>query len=333
MSAARPTPRHRVLVALATIAALVLGAVVAAGPARAAAAPAATGPALTVPAPQLRAATHCDSGAAAGRRTVLLIPGTGATDAEAWAWNYELALPAAGYGVCTVTLPNRSLSDFSISAQYAVYAARTAYRLSGQPIGILGHSQGGLMAVWIAKFWPDVARHASDVIGLAADVRGTQLANTLCVAGSCSLIAWQMRRGSHLTNAATRAPLPTTTSFTSIATQTDEVVFPQPQVSTFPGTKAILLQSICPGRVVDHGLLLADAVAYALVLDALRRPGPARPAAIDRATCSQVTMPHVDPVGSVAFAKTLVALSVGLLDATHYITAEPALPTYARRYG
>jgi hypothetical protein len=50
---------------------------------------------------------------------VLLIPGTGGTPDEVWSWNYEKALPAGGYGWCTVTLPERALGDFAISAEYA----------------------------------------------------------------------------------------------------------------------------------------------------------------------------------------------------------------------
>jgi triacylglycerol lipase len=281
---------------------------------------------------RLDAAVHCDAGARAGRHTVLLVPGTGATADEAWSWNYESRLPRAGLGVCTVDLPDRALGNFAVSAEYAVHAARTAYRVSGRKIAVLGHSQGGLMAMWIAKFWPDVAAHATDVIGLAANVRGTQLANTLCVSGACAPIAWQMARGSLVTDAATRAPLPATTSFTSIGSRTDEVVFPQPAVSTLRGGRTVMVQDVCPGRVVDHGLLLADAVGYALVVDALRRPGPARPARVPRSVCSSVTMPGTDPVGSAAFAETIVALSVGLLDVRGYTRAEVPLPAYAARW-
>src|SRR2546426_10086337 len=79
--------------------------------------------AASMPSAQLAAATWCDTGSAT-RRTVLLIHGTGATPDEAWAWNYEKALPAAGFGVCTVTLPDRALHDFTASAEYPAYAAR-----------------------------------------------------------------------------------------------------------------------------------------------------------------------------------------------------------------
>ena len=292
-----------------------------------------SGPPLIVPESELAAAAHCDAGAFAGRRTVLLIHGTGATSDEAWSWNYEIALPNAGYGVCTVDVPGRELDNFTTSAEYAVYAARYAYQVSGRKIAIAGHSQGGLMAVWIAKFWPDVARHATDVIGLAADVHGTQEANTLCAAGSCSLIAWQMSMGSHVTNAASNAPVPTGPAFTSIGSRTDEVVFPQPYVSTFYGATTIMVQDVCPTRVVDHGLLLSDAIAYRLVIDALTHDGPASSARVSPLSCSETTLPGTDPVASAGFANTLVALSVDLLNATEWINAEPPLPAYAEPYG
>ncbi|MFF3572697.1 alpha/beta fold hydrolase [Nocardia jiangxiensis] len=107
---------------------------------------------------------------------MLLIPGTGGTPAEVWSWNYARALPSAGYGVCTVALPDRALGSFATSAEYAAYAALYAHRVSGRPIAVLGHSQGGVMAFRIAKFWPQVADVASDVIGLAAPLGGTALA-------------------------------------------------------------------------------------------------------------------------------------------------------------
>jgi len=292
------------------------------------------GPPLTVPETELAAAAQCNlSTMSGGRPAVLLIHGTGATPQEAWSWNYQIALANAGYGVCTVTLPNRALRDFTISAQFAVYAARYAYRSSGRDIAIVGHSQGGLMAAWIAKFWPDVAKHATDIISLAGPMHGTALANTLCAAGSCSAIAWQLAIGSHLTNAATNAPLPTTTSFTSIGSRGDEVVFPQPYASTLEGATTIMVQDVCPGRVVDHGLLLSDAVAYALVLDALTHDGPASTSRISPLICTQTTLPGTDPVASAQFAATVVALSVGLLNATQWVDSEPPLPAYAAPYG
>src|ERR1700746_2620137 len=136
------------------------------------------GPALTVPESDLAAAAWCDPTLLPGtnRQAVLLIHGTGSTPDEAWGWGYQKALTADGFAVCTVTLPDRAVGNFTISAEYAVYAARYAYKLSGRKIAIIGHSQGGTITAWITKFWPDVARNATDVIALAGPMQGTQAA-------------------------------------------------------------------------------------------------------------------------------------------------------------
>jgi triacylglycerol lipase len=156
-----------------------------------------TTPLFTVPRAELAAATHCDASLTAGtaKRAVLLVHGTGATPEEAWGWNYQIALRRLGYGICTVRLPDRGFANLYTSAQYVAYAARAAYRVSSRRIAILGHSQGGLLSVWVAKFWPDIARRASDVITLAAPVHGTRLANTLCATRLCATAAWQQRAG------------------------------------------------------------------------------------------------------------------------------------------
>lgn len=128
-----------------------------------------SGPLLTIPEDELAAAAWCDPSVAPGsnKQTVLLIHGTGSTPDESWGWGYQNALPKDGFAVCTVTLPERAVGDISISVQYAVYAARYAFEKSGHKIALIGHSQGGFIAVWIAKFWPDIAKKTTDVISLA----------------------------------------------------------------------------------------------------------------------------------------------------------------------
>lgn len=122
-------------------------------------------------------------------------------------------------------------------------------------------------------------------------------------------------------------------SFTSIGSLTDEVVFPQPRASMLPGAANIMLQDICPLRTTDHGLLLGDAVAYDLVLDALTHSGPAAPSRINRSICLQQTLPGADLVAAAPFLKTVAALGAGLADARTFVDAEPPLPAYAEPYG
>ncbi|WP_157126402.1 esterase/lipase family protein [Nocardia mikamii] len=287
---------------------------------------------FTVDQDELAAAVQCDSGAQSGRPTVLLIPGTGGRPDEIWSWNYEKALPAAGYGWCTVALPDRALGDFAISAEYAAYAALQAHRVSGRPIGIVGHSQGGAMAAWIAKFWPEVAAVTSDVIPIAGPLGGSAVADSLCAGGACAPIAWQMGTRSHVTWAFANAPVPDGPAFTSIQTMQDELVLPQPQAGSMRGGPTIMVQQVCPGHLADHGMLVFDPVAYALVLDALGHPGPADPSRVDRGVCAQATLPGFDPAGYTKFTNTVSALMFGLLDTRNWVPAEKPLPAYAAHY-
>jgi pimeloyl-ACP methyl ester carboxylesterase len=231
-----------------------------------------------------------------------------------------------------VTLPNRAVGDFTVSAEYAVYAARFAYQRSGRKIAIIGHSQGGIIAAWIAKFWPDVARNATDIISLAGPMQGTALANTICVAGSCTPLTWQLRVGSQHTAALSNVPLQKGAAMTSISSQFDEIVFPQPLASTLPGASNIMLQNICPLRATEHGLLLADAIGYALVLDALRHDGGAVAARIPRLLCLQQTLPGANMTAAAQFLPTITALALGLTDVRMFVPSEPALPPYAAPY-
>jgi pimeloyl-ACP methyl ester carboxylesterase len=292
------------------------------------------GPALTVPQALLAAAVWCDPAVSpsSGKQAVLLIHGTGSTPDEAWGWGYMNALPADGFGVCTVTLPNRAVGEFTESAEYAVYAARYAYQRSGRKIAIVGHSQGGTIAAWIAKFWPDVARNATDIITLSGPMQGSQLANTICVAGSCTALTWQLRIGSQHMAALMNSPLQQGAAITSIGSQFDEIVFPQPLASTLPGASNIQLQNICPLRTTEHGLMLADAVGYALVLDALRHSGGAVASRIPRLLCLQQTLPGADMTGAARFLPTITALALGLTDVRMFIPSEPPLPAYAAPY-
>jgi hypothetical protein len=293
------------------------------------------GPALTVPVADLAAAVWCDVSVspAYGRQAVLLIHGTGSTPTEAWGWGYMNQLPADGYGVCTVTLPARAVGNVTLSAEYAVYAARYAYKQSGRKIAIVGHSQGAFIAAWIAKFWPDVARNATDIIGLSGPMQGSALANTICAAGSCTPLTWQLRVGSQHSAALVNAPLQAGAAITSISTQLDEIVYPQPLASTLPGASNISLQQICPLRTTEHGLMLADAVAYALVLDALRHDGGAVAARVSPLLCLQQTFAGADMTGAASFLPTIVGLALGLTDVSMFVPSEPPLPAYAAPYG
>jgi hypothetical protein len=88
------------------------------------------------------------------------------------------------------------------------------------------------------------------------------------------------------------------------------------------------VQDICPGRQVSHVELLYDAVAIALVQDAIDHPGPARASRIPRTLCDRTVAQGLladeakdqQQQGDAYFARTLAQGSK--------VTADPPLRAY-----
>lgn len=289
-------------------------------------------PVVAEPRPGLAAATSCQPRAElrAARGVVLLVAGTGSTPDETWSWSYELALRADGFATCAVELPDHALGSFTEAAPYVVAGIRKASRLAGGKVAVVGHSQGGALPVWAVKFWPGAAARVSDVVSLAGPFGGTALATELCTPGRCAPLAWQLREGADTVAALRAAPLPDGVAVTSISSQYDEIVRPQPAASQLDGARNILLQDVCAQDPSEHGLILGDPVAYALALDALTHAGAARPGRLPADTCSQTFIPHGDAAGSPVFLQAVARFATGLLDPTRWVDREPPLPSYAR---
>jgi triacylglycerol lipase len=259
---------------------------------------------------------------------VLLVHGTFTTPEESWDPGYFKVLPELGTPACTIDLPGRALEDAQASAEYVVYAIREMARRAGRRVSVIGHSQGALHPLWAMRFWPDVGAKVSDSIGLAGPFQGTQAANTSCGGGSCFEAAWQMRPGSAFLTALFAAPLPETVEYTSIATQFDQLVIPQPQASTLRGKPPILVQDVCPGRPVEHTFVLYEAVTFALVLDALGHAGPADPARVDPLVCAERTMPGADNPAALATAPEFAAAFAQGSTVGPQVDREPPLRCY-----
>ncbi len=81
----------------------------------AAAARADSGPPYSVAPEDLAAALSCPAAFTSEREPVLLVHGTATTAEGHWGWNYAKVLPALGFDVCLVHVPNREMSDTAIS--------------------------------------------------------------------------------------------------------------------------------------------------------------------------------------------------------------------------
>jgi hypothetical protein len=292
------------------------------------------GPPLTTPVAQMQAALHCPQAFVhTEHEPVLLVHGTGATGTENWGWNYARALPAAGFDACTVDLPDRSLGDIQVSSEYVVYAVRTMAAATGRRVDIIGHSQGGLQPRWAVRWWPDVRAAVDDIVTLGTPHHGVvdpDLAGLPCPVPCLPASLWQMRQGSQFLTALNSGDeTPGDVSYTSIWSATDELV----QVlalgaptSVLDGGSNVMVQDVCPGRLVDHVGLAIDAATFALAMDALTHPGGADRVRFDPTTCLQLTIPGLSlpDVRGDAVGQLLGSLTA------NRVAQEPPLKEYAR---
>ncbi|HEY2194898.1 MAG TPA: lipase [Actinomycetospora sp.] len=328
------------VVALATATALVVGGTAASASLPAWGGSGGSGPAFDVPQAILDAALTCGPGTTdASRPVALFIAGTTLTPQENFSWNYFRAFTAAGRPYCSVELPNHEMSDIQVGAEYVVNAIRAVRERSGKDVAVVGFSQGGMIGRWALKYWPDTRADVGDVIGIDPSNHGTLDAYPACAAAGCAPAFWQQQSFSHFTTALNAGPETFAgIDYTQMFTPTDEVVVPNlgpapsSALTTGAGRRAnISTFDVCPGHVADHlSMGSFDPVAYALVIDALDHDGPGSAARIDRAVCTQLLQPGVDPATFPEHLATYTA-GVALQVATYpHVLAEPPLKPYAQ---
>jgi pimeloyl-ACP methyl ester carboxylesterase len=293
------------------------------------------GPPLSVPAAALKASLVCTDDVAHARRPlVLLLSGTAINSHSMYGWNVERALRADQIPFCTSDQQGAlqsNMDDLQTRGEYVTYAIRTMYALAGRRIAVLGHSQGGMIARWSLRFWPDTRQMVEKVIGVAADNHGTTDAGPACTFG-CSAAFWQQGPDSNFILALnSRAMTFPGTDYTEIYTNTDELVRPPAASSSLPSSphvSNIAVQDVCPTDNPDHMLLgTVDPVAWALIVDALDHDGPADPKRISTIVCAEGAMPGVnDPT----LAADMAAAAVYVSQAGGYphVPSEPPLRCY-----
>lgn len=259
----------------------------------------ATGPALEAPPGDLEAALECPDAFGGPGEPVLLVHGTYSTPEENWSWNFGAALPEMGFDVCTVRLPDRSTGDIQVSSEYVVFAIREIAARSGEPVDVLGHSQGSLQPRWALKWWPDTRALVDDLVMMAGPNHGTALAD-LAYEFGCHPSCYQMATGSNFMAALNAGDeTPGEVDYTSLYSVTDELVQPAfpPEAATaaIDGAVNVALQDLCPGRPGEHAAMAADAAIAAAVLDALTHDGPFDVTRFDPLTCAQAWMDGFDP--------------------------------------
>jgi hypothetical protein len=303
----------------------------------AAAAPAAAAdPPLTVPKAKLDAALHCHGKLRdAKRQPIMLVTGTGATGDEAYAIG-KGAFDAYRHPVCTVNYPSFTTADVQVSVQYLVNGIRSSR--AGQPIAIIGISQGGLVPRFALTYWPSLRAKVTDVVAAAGTQHGTTLYDgAACAAGGCAPALWQQAAGSKLL-AALNAQLdetPGPTSWTTVRSTTDETVQPQTgqrPTSALKGATNIAIQSVCPGRQVSHIGTILDSVTFAAFTDAVAHDGAARVARLPKDVCAHPYAPGLDEQATNGVVGASLGVIVNrLANQVPKVRAEPPVRAYAKR--
>ncbi|MSX02610.1 MAG: hypothetical protein F2813_05550 [Actinobacteria bacterium] len=286
-------------------------------------------PALTVNKEKLAASLHCPVPIVpGGKQPMMLVTGTGYTGAQA----YLIGKPALLYGkrpICYVNFPYKTTEDIQISAEYLVAGIRSMAKTARKPISVFGISQGGLLPRWALTYWPSLRSKVTDVIAVAGTQHGTNLIGNCSELSPCMPAVWQQRAGSNLLNAinAQRDESPNPTSWTTVRTAGDETVQPQTgpnPTSSLRGATNILIQDVCPGRVVGHIASGLDSVSYAAFNDAVDHKGPAKQSRLPANVCDHPRAPGFPYTRAAAFTPDLQvnAPTVG---------AEPRVRAYAKK--
>jgi triacylglycerol lipase len=276
---------------------------------------------------KIEATLHCPDVFEGERGPVLLVHGTGTNTDLAWSWGYAPLLTDLGFDVCTIDLPGWSWDDAQIATEYVVYAIRAIAARSGRTLAVIGHSQGTLELRWAFTWWPSLRALVSDYVGLAGPDHGTAPAKVVCTVPLCRAAAWQMRASSAFLGALNAVDeTPGDIDYTSVYSTTDTTsVAP---TAVLDGASNVAIQAICRNRQVSHGGLLGDAVAFALVLDALDHEGPADPGRIDASICNQDRAPGIDAATAGWMETRGAFVFIGTYLGGALLNAEPSLAPY-----
>jgi triacylglycerol lipase len=293
---------------------------------------------LTVPKAKLDAALHCHGKLRdAKRQPIMLVTGTGATGDEAYAIG-KGAFDAYRHPVCSVDFPAFTSADIQVSVQYLVNGIRALERRAGQPIAVFGISQGGLLPRWALTYWPSLREKVTDVLAAAGTQHGSTAGDlTACATNGCPPAIWQQAAGSKLLAAINTQPdeTPGPTAWTTVRSTGDETVQPQTgphPTSALKGATNVVIQSVCPGRMVSHIGTALDSVTFAAFADALSHDGAARVSRLPKGVCAHPYAPGLDEAGTAAIlGATGGVLTDRLVNQVPRVTAEPPVRAYARR--
>jgi triacylglycerol lipase len=185
---------------------------------------------------------------------------------------------------------------------------------------------------------PSLRAKVTDVLAAAGTQHGTALGDrAACAASGCAPAVWQQLAGSKLLAALNAEPdeTPGPTAWTTVRSSGDETVQPQTgphPTSALRGATNVLIQSLCPGRVVSHIGTALDSVTFAAFADALAHRGAARIARLPKDVCAHPYAPGLDEAGtSAVLGASGNLIAPRLVSQVPRVTAEPPVRAYAHR--
>jgi pimeloyl-ACP methyl ester carboxylesterase len=224
-------------------------------------------------------------------RPVVMLHGLGGNAESNWFYMAP-ALREAGYCVYALTYGQAvpeiaigGLRPIAESAEQIVDYVKEVRRVTGaDKVDIVGHSQGGLQALYITKVL-GLSRHVGRVVAIAPPTHGTTVSGLIdfaTLAGLRDYVDDVLRAygcfacidalpGSDLLDELADGPIAQRhVDYTIVVSRYDVVVTPPP--SSFvnePGVHNIEIQSICPADPVGHVGLAFDPGVLDIVRNAL----------------------------------------------------------------
>ncbi|KAF6830776.1 hypothetical protein CMUS01_07620 [Colletotrichum musicola] len=287
--------------------------------------------------------------ASSGKQPVILVPGTAAMAGTTYRANLGPLLAKSDFAdPLWVNIPDASLGDAQVNAEYVAYAMNYVQSMTGQKAAVVAWSQGNLNTQWALKYWPSTREAITDLVAMSPDFHGTKESFVVCgttmaaALVGCTPSVYQQGYDSMFVqtlraNGGDSAYVPTTSLFSA----TDEIVQPQsgPIASAMLGdangveVTNVEVQKACPGTVsgteVTHEGMLYNSLAFALLRDALANEGPGKLERIDKSVCLDPAAGKLDKVEISATEGVLVDAGKTVLMYKGKVRSEPPIMAYA----
>lgn len=199
------------------------------------------------------------------------------------------------YGQPVSWIPVGGITDVGASARkIAAFIDKVLAKTGAERVGIVGHSEGGMLASYIPKMLPGMNAKISKVVGIAAGTHGTSFAGAVYLADWANVrpqVDWVLKAFGckACTQLITSAPMVRALNtgpimqpgieYTMIASRSDALVTPHntpnSKETAFieePGAVNQYVQDFCPKSIVGHIALVWDATVIRMVLNAFDRP-------------------------------------------------------------